>query len=248
MKQDPQVKILLRVLKKLEPVKDRSVTWLRLHRPSVALLLCLGSGPWKLGRRTTVQAQALKQLGRKDLSQIKPSQISKYFPLQWQRNYLAAAVAHAKIEYKRTGRSFDDLFAVSDLTFRKAVTEWDDYKKNMLEGLYRIHCYAHDRDPDAKRRFRKPMPKVLGMYVRDFMYHNVVPVDRHVRKWLKERNLPTHPDRILALFEKAKLPAREYARAMFLKVSENPQHEPTHSDAVYFPARKSNKTVKNKQL
>lgn len=254
MKQDPQVKRLLRVVKKLKPVKDSSVTWLRLQRPSAALLCCLGSGPWKIGRRTTVQTHALKLLGKKDLSQVHLSQISKYFPLQWQRNYLAAAVSHAKIERERTGRSFDDLFAVTGHVFpvnldtvNRAFHEWKEHRQNILEGLYRIHCYAHDRDPDAKRRFRKPLPKVLGMFIRDFMYHNVVPVDRHVRKWLKERNLPTHPDRILALFEQANLPAREYARAMFLNVSENPQHEPTCSDAVYFQVKNRSKTVKKKQ-
>ena len=203
------------------PVPDRKVKWLRMHRPSAAMLLCLCSGPWKLGRRQTVQANALKILGIKDLSQLTTRDIIMMSPLDWQVRYLTAARNTVKI----FGSTFDDMF---DILKSDTKAQRQSQVDLVTEIHYRAHGYYF---PGARggSSFKKPLPKVLGMFVRDFLFVESFPIDRHVRKWLKDHKLPTKQDQLLKMFRDGKLQARGYARALFNAKSENPIHPTTKS-------------------
>lgn len=197
----------------IKPVRDAQAQWLRQHRPSVAMLLCLGSGPWKIGRRFTVQANALKVLGERDIIELKPHEVQSIFPLDWQRKYLKAA---RRFVTTRQVWDFDSIFNI-----RKTPDV-------LYEAILSIHYLAHGYHIGVRSgACKKPLPKVLGMFVRDFIMLDCFPQDRHVRKWLKDHNLPTHQAKIMAMFKAEKLHARYYARALFLDKSKNPVHKPT---------------------
>jgi hypothetical protein len=203
------------------PVPDREVKWLRIHRPSVAFILCVMSGPWKIGRRQTVQSNALKILGDMDLYDLNVRDIVAMSPLDWQVKYLTAARNTA-----RSSRSaFDDLFDITDTNHR-----YNLYQAALIIVVRQIHARAHGSicaGMFLNTSFKKPLPKVLGMFVRDFLFQDIVPQDRHVRKWLKDHKLPTKPDLLMKMFQDEKLQARGYARALFNEKSSNPVHAPT---------------------
>lgn len=193
------IRNLQRMLKTCIAVSDAECTWLTRHRPSVALLLCLGSGPWKYGRRKVVQSKALEILGERDLSELKEREITLIFPLEWQHKYLRLAMRYAR-----------------------ACGGWD-YACSRMRG----------RKLDIAEIFevRKP-PKVLSMFVRDFWLRDAFPVDRWVRRKLKEFELPTQERKILALFAELGLSPREYARGIFTAVSQNPVFPATKRKAM----------------
>lgn len=208
-------KRLLRAVAKLEPVPDSEVTWMRKHRPSRAMLMALGSGPWKIGRRFNVQTNALSVLGLRDISSLSTNDIEKMFPLDWQRKYLSACVV-----VSREHGGFDWMFRTSRLKTLKG-------KNASFDLVQEIHFRAHGYWYLGRRGgsgFRKPIPKVLSMFVRDFLYISSFPVDRHVRKWLKKKKLPTNSETMLELFNACGLHASGYARALFMNKSSNPDH------------------------
>jgi hypothetical protein len=106
------------------------------------------------------------------------------------------------------------------------------YSATLAILVLQIHARAHGFICDGmflNMSFKKPLPKVLGMFVRDFLYTESFPIDRHVRKWLKDHKLPTNQDRLIEMFRTEKLQARGYARALFQQKSSNPVHAPTAS-------------------
>lgn len=192
-------------LRKLEhpPIPDSEVKWLRMHRPSVAFLLCICSGPWRIGRRTQVQKQALKALGSRDLCTLSLAKASAVLPLAWQRDLVSKM--QVLMHQKYGGRYFDEVFT-------KAVRK----RKASLVDFQEI-----SRNP-------KHVPKVLYMFVRDFWFETSFPVDTHVRKWLVDNKLPTDSESIVRLYKTTALSherdIREYARALFGAKSSNPIH------------------------
>lgn len=213
----------------IKPVPDAKTTWLRMHRPSVAFLLCIGSGPWRLHRRTLIQTKALEILGNRDLTELRVREVDTMFPLSWQRLYVLAAISYCRLtkklwkKMKSSSRcGFDQLFEVKD-------TKDESERAVVHDRVIRLRWLTKGRSiiGQVHNRHCVDLPKVLGMYVRDFIQEDSFPVDRHVRKWLKEHKLPTKQVHLLGLFHAEKLKARYYARALFLDKAKNPVHAPT---------------------
>lgn len=188
-----QVRALRALLKGKIPVPDRECTWLTRHRPSVALVLCIGSGPWIFARRKQAQTAALTMLGDRDIADLTLPELDEMYPLDWQKRLLKAA--------------------------------WD-YSNSFEENPY---WDVQGRRPPRHRYLKlasmfglSKTPKVLGMYARDYLLADAFPIDRHVRKMLKEHGLPTTEPEMLDIFLLAGLSPREYARALFLSKSSNP--------------------------
>lgn len=191
-------------LAEIQPVE--SADWLTRHRPSVALLCCLGSGPWKLPRRQLIQERAIAALGPDDLSsQAAVIRVFEVFPLEWQQSILHAV--HVAVSHEPGG--FDGL-----------VKSCQDSKlpPSVFVGFFgaALDC-SFDR-----------LPKVVLMFLRDYFEAPVLPRDRHVNDWLRRHGLPQKNSVVDAMREVvgvAKVAA--YARGVFCGVSKNPELEAT---------------------
>jgi hypothetical protein len=175
--------------------------WLTVHTPTAALLLCLGSGPWRLPRRQVVQAALLAEVKAAPTGDVIDIAASRFaFPLEWQRSFYEQARVFCR---KRNSR-FDDLF---DRRQPKLV---------MIENFESCFGPVHK------------VPKVLGMFARDFIgVPDAFPIDRHVRSWLKDRKLPTKHEKIVPLLKQHGAVPAAVSRAIFGKHSTNPNHKPT---------------------
>lgn len=209
----------------IKPVRDAKTTWLRIHRPSVAFLLCVCSGPWKIGRRRSVQEAAIKILGKRDLTELTVYDMKDIAQVEWQFQMLASVFHYFHIQMP--GMKFDTVFSTHNIKANKEA---------VLEKLLLMFALTSPRIKNKTLRFDTEtllgnvlpkLPKVIGMFVRDFLFYNVFPVDRHVRRWMKAHGLPSNPVKVLEMFRDEKLQARYYARALFLDKAGNPMHKAT---------------------
>lgn len=175
--------------------------WLLEHTPTVAFLLCLGSGPWKLPRRQAVQNALLAEVAASDDGDVLWITSSRFsFPLEWQRAFYDQARAFCRKRNTRFNEMFDRRQMTSEL-----LTSFES-------------CFG----PLHK------VPKVLGMFARDFIcVSDAFPIDRHVRSWLKDRKLPTRYEKIVPLLKQRGAVPAAVSRAIFGKHSTNPKHKPT---------------------
>lgn len=211
--------------KNIKPVLDSKTTWLRIHRPSVALMLCICSGPWRIERRRKVQENALRILGKRDLTDLSVYDIKRIAQVDWQFQMLTSIVDHMKSMYPRHG--FDSVFCLRNIEMAKdnilaqfllMFATTSPRTRNRYKNLDALAYHA---------RLLERLPKVLGMFVRDFIFYDVFPVDRHVKRWMKEQGLPSRASVVLDMFRNEKLKARYYARALFLDKAGNPMHPAT---------------------
>lgn len=183
-----------------QPIPDRAVTWLTRHRPSVAFLLCVCSGPWVIQRRRQVQTKALAALGTSDLCALRIRK--SLFPLAWQCQILRRAKVLVQTEFP--GASFDEVFAKA--------------KSKRLATIDSLAAIASDNK----------IPKVLWMFVRDFWKEPCFPVDRHVRRWCIANDLPSTSEELTELFKqttpafKRQATLQSWARVIFEAKSSNP--------------------------
>jgi hypothetical protein len=196
---------LRKAIKKLKPVQDTTVKcgWLKRHSPSVAFLLCVASGPWKIKRRASVQVAAMLKLAGRDLSEVKPSTFNSVYPLTWQKEMAKRVIT----ECRKRSVSFNT-------TFVRAGAGYRSKKKN--EQTLEILCSLLGIDSIHSA------PKVVMLFVRDFLDMDVFPKDRHVRRWLTDNNIPHDHQKIIRAFEFLGKHARFYARAVFGDKSSNP--------------------------
>lgn len=196
---------LRKALRKINPQTDAQTPWLAKHRPSVAFMLCICSGPWKIGRRRKVQENMLRVMGSQDIMEMSAQQFQR-LPLAWQKQ--AFARVRKWMRKHRTGELFDDVF-VRSARERKRLGIGVDSLVEIMQ------C---------------KMTKTVWMFVRDYWCADCFPVDRHVRKWCVTAGLPARSEAIVELFEKIKhafnQPLRAYARAVFGEHSSNPIHPP----------------------
>lgn len=224
---------LKKKLAAFKPVHDSKTTWLRDHRPSVALLLCLMSGPWRFPRRKLMQERALKILGKRDLIDLTVQDIQAMSPLDWQYKLLTAYVRYFQACNRKEFLLQHPAFPQHPYTFDKVFDVHHGHLRNedllrwFLDPFrfYKAKPYILREEEYEKLFFQ--LPKVLGMFVRDYLYIDSFPIDRHVRKTLKELGLPTKAKDLLNLFKAHKMKARYYARALFLNASSNPKHPST---------------------
>jgi hypothetical protein len=187
---------LAKIVSGVQPVKDTSVTWLSRHRPSAALCCCIGAGPWKFKRRRDVQQSFVDALGNRDLSERQALlKLSPKIQLDWQFTWFYRVNRNCKLNNIR----FDDAFDIKQP------------KHILLENFKRIIT------PDAS------YPKVIGLFVRDFLFIPCFPVDRHVRAFMKEHGLPEKAIEAEALFKQLCLNPSYYSRAIFNSKAANPE-------------------------
>lgn len=142
--------------------------------PSTAFLCCIGAGPWKFKRRRAVQLQALTGalalMGCDgDLHDL--SDDVNLFPLAWQNKFTRSAIQ----------------------TTRTGYLSW----RQFVESLAEHPEQAHDRL--AATCGARGQPKVLSLFLRDFVGVKSFPVDRHVARALERHGLPTTEAAMLEL-------------------------------------------------
>lgn len=185
-------------------VKEFSHTgwdWLQDLSYSQAFLCCVGSGPWTVNRRATVQRQALDALDGRDLSTIEPKAVENMrWPLEWQRLYT---------------RSAADYCAERSLTFRDLCEQVEDhaFDPDPLSFLYQV-CGS-----SSKR------VKVLDLFARDKLKIPAFPIDRHVRRRLVELSLPIDGPQMVRLCQAAGLSPASVNRSIFGSVAADPKHD-----------------------
>lgn len=175
--------------------------WLLQHTPSAAFLLCIGSGPWKIGRRTVVQTALLDVLRCTPNVELTETRLNDFnFPLAWQEKYYQQA---RKFVLAQRG-TFNNLF--------------DGVRSGPVSRVNFVDCFG---------RF-EAVPKVIGMFARDYLaIPDVFPIDRHVRDWLRDRKLPQKPEKIVPLLQSNGAVPAAVSRAIFGAHSHNPHHAPT---------------------
>lgn len=209
--------MLKELLVDVKPITDGKTKWLTMHRPSVAMLLCVCSGPWKIERRQKVQENAIRVLGKRDLIELRLSDIHEMVPLEWQRNMLRAITRYEV--------PVDTMFAkpksCPEAALINVISIFLIYKQQEQKNVANINLQK-----TLPKVFHK-LPKVMKMFVRDFLMQDCIPIDRHVRRWLKDHNLPTRHAKLLLMFKSEGLHARYYARALFHNKAKNPVHKAT---------------------
>lgn len=173
----------------LEPTYDSS--WVG-SNPSKAFLICLGAGPWKIERRKKVQERAIQWLDDRDLGSILPRQFQNIYPLEWQNTMLLNMI-----------NSLNRL----QIQFSTLCNIWTEKSKNSwitpIEEFFNL-CGSN---PNGT--------KVLWLFVRDYMKLPAFPIDRHVRRKLKEFKLPCDPLYIIDLCQKVGIDPNKLNRALF---------------------------------
>lgn len=203
-----EAKLLQKQIKDIVPQQNREAKWLLDHRPSIAFAICIGAGPWKIGRRSIIQKSFIDAIGKRDLRD--PVALRKLIPacqLDWQNKWFEQ-INHGLIHLSNKARRrilFDDLFWLG--------TSLTQDKLDIFESLIGCSIYR--------------APKVVQLFARDYMFIQCFPVDRHVRRWLEERKLPNRSDKVVMLFKELGLNPSGYSRAIFNNKAANATFEPT---------------------
>ena len=157
-------------------------TWLDHLNPSQAFLTCIGAGPWKIKRRTSIQKAAVLALGLRDLSEIKDVSIFNY-PLNWQNQKVKDLIKY--LNY-----------------FSYNMNDFATVLKNSLNPLDLLYSSTNT----------KGRAKVLDLFARDYLKISSFPIDRHVKRILKENGFPINEKYMINLCKEADLNASYVAR------------------------------------
>lgn len=184
----------IRLMYNSEPTYDH--TWVG-SEPNKAFLICIGAGPWKVERRKKVQSRAIQWLGDRDLSDFLPNQCRSVYPLKWENDMLSNMV-----------RSLNN----KQIKFTTLCDIWLEKGKNSWTTPIVEFFYLCGANPKGT--------KVLWLFIRDFLKLPAFPIDRHVRRKLKEYKLPLDPIYIIGLCQDAGIDPNALNRSLFL--GENP--------------------------
>jgi hypothetical protein len=165
-------------------------TWLNGRSFSDAFVLCISSGPWRSERRFKIQTHAISFVMERDLSEIN-SNIS-FFPLIWQNDFVNAIIHYLQLNNK-TMHHFCNELTISEFYYPNFY--------NIRNILYNA-CNC----PNGA--------KVLSLFCRDSLKIPCFPIDRHVRKWLKEHNLPQKENEMVKLCEENSIDPRLFSLAI----------------------------------
>lgn len=177
-------------------------SWLP-KNPNLALLVCLGAGPWKVERRTKVQKKAIKwflESEIKDLKYANVLEVKNVFPLHWQNQHLIYLIENLN-RINLTFQEFCDIW-------KKNIThKWEDFSIRLFQ-LCNVRNYYKGT-------------KTLWLFTRDFMNGPSFPIDRHVTKKLQEYNLPLDSHYMTRACVAAKIDGNELNRAFFSGINTN---------------------------
>ncbi len=146
----------------------RSFDWLRGRSVSEAFVICLGAGPWKFGRRKTIQGQSLQKLNRRDIADLTEEEASNFYPLDWQNKFLL----HASRTLRANNTTFAEYCTVA--------------MKSPNTALQAIKSLAGTKDA-----------KVISLFCRDGLKAPSFPIDRHVKRKLQELKLPSDEESMM---------------------------------------------------
>ena len=186
------------------PTPDYDGSWMG-EEANCAMLISIGAGPWKIKRRLNVQKAALEWYLTQhvsDLSQLHPELTRHVYPLLWQNDHLRRLVAALR-EKERTFSAWCSRAIFEGLDYEGRPGAWENY----LAELFQM-CGVKEKGT-----------KVLWMFARDFLGYPAFPIDRHVRRHLEARKLPTDPWYISRSCLAGGVPAAELNRAMFSGVN-----------------------------
>lgn len=164
--------------------------WLQGRSYSEAFVICIGAGPWKYNRRKTIQGQALERLGGRDLLDIILEEDDDWYPLKWQNDFLFTTVRSL---LKINGPTFQGF--CSDLAPEYALS-------------------------NIRKLARTKNAKVISLFCRDALQVPSFPIDRHVRRKLKELELPTDEDTMIKICTDVGIDPRLVAVAMVRTASD----------------------------
>lgn len=174
---------------------DYDATWLPTN-PNLALLICLGAGPWRIERRTKIQKKVIKwylSLNVDDLSKIVPNQVKNLYPLNWQNNHLFNIIEYLRIHSKTFWEFYFAWKNIYDLN------QWEDIPKELFKMA----------------KVPKKGTKTLWLFIRDCLQKPAFPIDRHVTRKLKEYELPQDSYYVTNACIKAGIDSNELNRAFF---------------------------------
>jgi hypothetical protein len=159
--------------------KMRHNDWLP-SNPTAAYIVCVAQGPWKYERREKITQAALRETRGKDMRQI--SSVSS-FPFDWQKGL----IGNLNKYLNKKGLSFKELLKQVVDTYKSGIANKDIDPAARARHLFYKACGA----PDG--------PKVLSMFLRDYLHLPTFPIDRHVRRMLVKHKLPVHEAALIAL-------------------------------------------------
>jgi hypothetical protein len=162
-------------------------TWLDGRSYSDAFVLCISSGPWKENRRFKIQSDAISFVAGRDLSEIN-SEID-FFPLSWQNLFLNSIIHTLQLSNK----TMDELCG-----FLKKESFLSLYNRKLL--------YEACKSPKGA--------KVLSLFARDSLKITTFTIDRHVKKYLIDHNLPTKENEMIKLCNENNVDPRLFSLAI----------------------------------
>lgn len=150
--------------------------WLAGRNYSDAFVICVGAGPWRFKRRQNVQRIVLEKLGEQDLSEIKNC---NWYPFQWQNNFIEFMADYLRLSHQTMHKFCEYLKEISNSV-----------------GSFPARQMLYDASSCPKGA------KVLSLFCRDSLKIPSFPIDRHVKRFLLEHNLPTDEYKLVKLCEK----------------------------------------------
>lgn len=161
-----------------------------------------------MNRRASVQANARAIVGCRDLVELTDKEIRLMYPFWWQQ----LALLKTKQNCLKADQSFAiEVYNIQNFLPENHTLAWSQYR-DLVGGK---------------------VTKATSLFARDYLNINCFPIDRHVRRWLQERNMEDCDEEYLIslgieLKERFDIDIRRYARAIFLNKSSNPPIQQTN--------------------
>ena len=166
-------------------------TWLDGRSYSDAFVLCISSGPWRQDRRFKIQKDAISFVAGRDLSEIN-SKIS-FFPLMWQNSFLNSIIHFLQFRNQSMTEYCNDIISI--------------YNETKYLHVVRFALYTACNCPKGS--------KVLSLFMSDKV--KSIPcftIDRHVKFYLKEHNLPQTEVEMVKLCDENNIDPRLFSLAI----------------------------------
>lgn len=180
MLSNESIKNFLTQVPKDTPQEEFEDHWLDDLTFSQALVVCIGAGPWKEGRRKQVQSEALKSLNNRDISEINIQEaliIGSWYPFEWQNRILFRFIQRTQT-VPRTFENICEYFLDYDRIIYEKPTLEEAY--NTYQRFEFLRFFGYEKDT----------PKVVSLFIRDKMKWPSFPLDRHVKANLDQFQIP----------------------------------------------------------
>lgn len=162
--------------------------WLDGRSYSDAFVLCISSGPWRSDRRFKIQSDAISFVAGRDLSEINSN--IDFFPLMWQNSFLNSIIHFLQLRNQSMTEYCNEIIKA--------------YDETKYLHVVRFALYSACNCPKGS--------KVLSLFVRDRLkFLPCFTIDRHVKRYLKDHNLPQTEVEMVKLCEENNIDSRLFA-------------------------------------